>query len=268
MFLRRTTNYLPWKILFETEQENPFHSRHTLAWFTLSSMFNHSCLPNCLWYLIGDYLFLYVISNVKQDEQLTISYCPLGISSLVERRNRLREYRIHCCQCELCHYDRRNENEYENDLKIFRNYRALARQKNLTEEKQEKYHQQLKEQFEYLQKKYSDRPQGFIQELLDFEKDKDFLQYLTTVCRIDLPNLTNPLFLFGKQMNSLIDYLEKSSSPSEDESIEQWQLLLDYLYEIYTFQSLSSSNEIFFDQKQLFTQLFQSQSYFLEENKF
>jgi hypothetical protein len=188
-------------------------------------MFNHSCLPNCLWYLIGDYLFIYVCSsNIRQGDELTISYCPLWISSLTERSSQLKQFGIHSCRCLLCLYDGSNMPQYEIELKKFFNLRALARQKNLSCEKRFDYVEKLKRIYEFLTKKFRQRPIGFLTEFVDLEyishyfqhennqhhiqqfleeRQLSFLQRLSRVCRFtikDLPKIFNPMVLFGTHM--------------------------------------------------------------------
>ncbi len=189
-------------------------------------MFNHSCLPNCLWYLIGDCLFIYICaSNIRQGDELTISYCPLWISSLNERTFQLRQFDIHSCRCVLCLYDRSNMPQYEIELKKFVNVRALSRQKNLSREKRFDYVKKLKCIYEFLTKKFRQRPIGFLTEFVDLEylthyfrneshnqpeieefleeREYSFLQRLSRVCRFtikDLPKVGNPIVLFGIQM--------------------------------------------------------------------
>ncbi len=195
-------------------------------------MFNHSCLPNCLWYLIGDCLFIYVCaSNIRQGDELTISYCPLWISSLNERTFHLRQFGIMSCRCLLCSYDRSNMPQYEIELKKFSNLRALSRQKNLSCNQRFDYVQKLKRIYEFITKKYRQRPIGFITEFVDLEylshyfqndrqetkptddkkneiqefldeRELSFLQRLSRVCRFtikDLPKVGNPIVLFGAQ---------------------------------------------------------------------
>jgi len=256
-------------------------------------MFNHSCLPNCLWYLIGDYLFIYVCaSNVRQGDELTISYCPLWISSINERTNQLRQYDITSCQCLLCLYDRSLINEYENELKKFTNIRALARQKNISNSNRFNYLQQLKSQYEILIDKFQERPIGFINEFIDLEyishyfqhetneneikqflnnQQNSFLERLSNICDLTLPKISNPILLFGPQIQLLIYHFENFYSSD----LQQWNSLLEYLYEIYTFKCHSSSNDIqktLKDHKQLFTNLFQTQTFLqhpfiINENK-
>ena len=182
-------------------------------------MFNHSCLPNCLWYLIGDYLFIYVCSSkVRQGDELTISYCPLWISSVNQRTNQLHQYGITSCQCLLCLYDRSVINEYEKELRKFSNIRSLIRQTNASNMNCLNYLQKLKRQYEVLINKFSDRPIGFINEFIDFEymlsdfqyqddlndmkqflieEKKSFLKRLSNICGATLPEISNPILLFG-----------------------------------------------------------------------
>jgi hypothetical protein len=245
-------------------------------------MFNHSCLPNCLWYLIGDYLFIYVCgANVREGDELTISYCPLWISSINERTNQLRQYDITSCQCLLCLYDRSLINEYENELKKFTNIRALARQQNISNSNRFNYLQQLKSQYEILIDKFQERPIGFINEFIDLEyishyfqhenneneikqflnnQQNSFLERLSNICDLTLSKISNPILLFGPQIQLLIYHFENFYSSD----LQQWTPLLEYLYEIYTFKCHSSSNDIqktLKDHKQLFTNLFQTQTF-------
>ena len=184
-------------------------------------MFNHSCFPNCLWYLIGDYLFIYICaSNIRQGDELTISYCPLWISSLNERSFHLRQFGIRTCRCLLCSYDRTNMPQYENELKKFSNLRALVRQKNLSREKRFDYLRKLKRIYDFLSKQFRQRPIGFLTEFVDLEyishyfrddhqfeiqefceeRQISFLSRLLRVCRFTIKDLPNPIVLFGVQM--------------------------------------------------------------------
>lgn len=248
-------------------------------------MFNHSCLPNCLWYLIGDYLFIYVCgTNVRKNDELTISYCPLWISSIIERTNLLRQYDINSCQCLLCLYDRSVLDEYENELKKFSNLRALARQKNILNSSRLNYLQELKNQYEFLIAKFQDRPISFINEFIDFEtilsefqnenemkeffsdQQNSFLQRLTKLCCSTLPNISNPILLFGTQIQLLLDHLQHFSSSN----LKQWNHLLEYLYDVYTFKCYSSSthsSRTLKDYGQFFTNLFQTQTFIINKKK-
>ncbi|CAF3873664.1 unnamed protein product [Rotaria sordida] len=286
------TSHIPWRILFETQQQNPFRSKSTLGWYPLGSMFNHSCLPNCLWYLIGDNLFIYVCaSNIRQGDELTISYCPLWISSLNQRTFQLRQFGITSCRCLLCSYDRSNMPQYEIELKKFSNLRALSRQKNLSCSKRFNYIEKLNHIYEFITKKFRQRSIGFINEFIDLEsiskyiqyennndiinEDKiqtflneqqlSFLQRLSRVCRLtikDLPKIGNPIFLFGTQIELLIHHLEHCHTHVHTCDLKQWNRLLECLYEIFTFKchvSTSNMQKTLNDHKQLFTNLLQTQ---------
>jgi hypothetical protein len=88
-------------------------------------------------------------------------------------------------------------------------------------------------------------------------QQNSFLERLSTICGITLPNISNPIFLFGSQMQLLLHHLDHFPS-------SEWNHLLGYLYEIYTFKCYSSSNDlqkIRKDHKQLFTNLFQTQTF-------
>ena len=212
---------IPWRVLFETEQENPFHSKSNLSWFPLGSMVNHSCLPNCQWYCLGDYLFIYVCSStVRSGDPLTISYCPLWIASANERAQHLRALGIPLCHCPLCSFDRSAGEDYERQLKIFANLRALARQK----KQRAKYVVKLKEQYQLLMEQFADRPVPFPREFLEtetlardffdknqeknvqnwaLEQQRTFLDRFALACRFqiqDLPRIAHPMFVLGSHM--------------------------------------------------------------------
>ncbi|CAF0848954.1 unnamed protein product [Adineta steineri] len=285
---------IPWRILFETQKQNPFSSKSTLGWYQIGSMFNHSCLPKCLWYLIGDFLFIYVCaSNIRQGDELTISYCPLWISSINERTYYLRQFGINSCRCLLCSYDRSNMPQYEIELKKFSNLRALSRQKNLSYMQRFNYIQKLKLIYEFLIKKFRQRPIGFITEFIDLEylthycqqqyrdtnnneleiqkffdeRELSFLERLSRVCHFtikDLPQIDNPIVLFGTQMQLLVYYLEHCYTRVHTCDLKQWNRLLECLYEIYTFKCHSSATDMqktLNDHEQLFTNLLQTQTF-------
>jgi hypothetical protein len=115
--------------------------------------------------------------------------------------------------------------QYEIELKKFVNVRALSRQKNLSREKRFDYVKKLKCIYEFLTKKFRQRPIGFLTEFVDLEylthyfrneshnqpeieefleeREYSFLQRLSRVCRFtikDLPKVGNPIVLFGIQM--------------------------------------------------------------------
>ncbi|CAF1570952.1 unnamed protein product [Adineta ricciae] len=289
-FLKRIpppSSHIPWRVLFETQKQNPFSSKSTHAWYPLGSMFNHSCLPNCLWYLIGDYLFIYVCSsNIRLGDELTISYCPLWTSSLNDRAHYLRQYGIPSCRCLLCSYDRSNMPQYEIELKKFYNLRALARQKNLSVQELFDYAQKLNRIYEFLMKKFRQRPIGFINEFVDFvrilqnfpnnqsneiqqffqEHHASFLEQLSRVCRFtskDPPQIGNPVVLFGTQMLALVRHIQTACSRISSPDFSQWNLLLECLYKVFTFKCHSSTGGLqktLDDHERLFINLFETQT--------
>jgi hypothetical protein len=126
--------------------------------------------------------------------------------------------------------------QYEIELKKFVNVRALSRQKNLSREKRFDYVKKLKCIYEFLTKKFRQRPIGFLTEFIDLEyltnyfrgespnqpeieefleeREYSFLQRLSRVCRFtikDLPKVGNPIVLFGIQMQVCFNK-EKSNS--------------------------------------------------------
>ena len=222
---RSAPRAIPWRVLFETQQANPFQSKSHLGWFPLGSMFNHSCLPNCQWYCLGDYLFIYISSStVRSGDPLTLSYCPLWIASVNERADQLRAFGIPSCQCTLCSYDRAFGDEYERQLKSFANLRALARQKSLPNAVRWKYVKELKAQYQVLMEQCADRPVAFPREFLEIEtlsqrfldkneektiqqwateQHRTFLERFAAACRFhiqDLPHIPHPQFLLGSHM--------------------------------------------------------------------
>lgn len=198
-------------------------------------MFNHACLPNCLWYIIDDYLFIYVgATQIEVGQELTISYCPLWLASLQERTHHLRGFGIDCCQCVLCLYDRQQGEDYEQQLKTFAHHRSLLRQKSGF------LSIRLSDQYRILNQQFSDRPIGFLRELADLESlesQASFLDQLAVACRfnVDDPHsITNLLFLFGPHLQVLIDHLRHHHS-SED--VDMWRSRLDDFYGIMTCNS-------------------------------
>ncbi|CAF4510912.1 unnamed protein product, partial [Rotaria socialis] len=99
------------------------------------------------------------------------------------------------------------------------------------------------------------------------EQESSFLQRLSRVCRLtikDLPKIGNPMSLFGTHMQLLAYHLERSSTREHTRELEQWNRLLECLYEIYTFKchtSTSNMKKILNDHDQLFTCLLQTQTF-------
>ena len=68
-------------------------------WF-YSSLINHSCLPNCDYIGIGDFIFIVSIEDIPKGDELTISYVPNDIE-YSERIEKLKKWGFKC-QCKLC----------------------------------------------------------------------------------------------------------------------------------------------------------------------
>ena len=68
-------------------------------WF-YSSLINHSCLPNCDYIGIGDFIFIVSIEDIPKGDELTISYVPNDIE-YSERIEKLKNLDFKC-QCKLC----------------------------------------------------------------------------------------------------------------------------------------------------------------------
>ena len=69
------------------------------------SLFNHSCAPNCAFFVIGDFCFVTTTRDIKPNEELTVPYCS-GHLTYTERQHALltRLDKGFCCQCERCAY--------------------------------------------------------------------------------------------------------------------------------------------------------------------
>ena len=225
---------MPWSLLFKAQQQNPFQSKITIGLYPNGSMFNHSCLPNSLWFISDKYLFIFVgQSGIKIGDELTISYCPLWISSVEERSSRLKEFRIEKCQCKLCSYDRLDMNKYEQQLEMFWRFSQKAKKKGLSPEKRFDYVRRLLFIYGYLSNKYSQRSVGFIKEFIELEslaksfkydsnnqrqmffreRQRSFLQRFLNLTRFvtwNPPEKNNWILLFGRHLP--VSSIEKPNS--------------------------------------------------------
>jgi len=69
--------------------------------YPLASLFNHSCEPNCIATFRGKRLFIRTIRSVRAYEELTLSYCDVGLPTPV-RLQTLREGYFFTCRCRRC----------------------------------------------------------------------------------------------------------------------------------------------------------------------
>lgn len=78
------------------------------AWFPVSGLINHSCLPNAEWATLEDNMVILAIRPIESGEHITISYCPpltTWKSMPVFHEDRQRQVYEHCafkCECKLC----------------------------------------------------------------------------------------------------------------------------------------------------------------------
>jgi hypothetical protein len=76
-------------------------------WF-LPSFFNHSCVANCKWTLIGDQIFVRTLTEVQPGEELTIAYTPTLSHSFAVRQAELMQSWRFRCTCALCMLSQRD----------------------------------------------------------------------------------------------------------------------------------------------------------------
>ena len=83
------------------------------AWsglFINGSAFNHSCVANTYWKVIGDTLVVRARTQIKKGKEVYLSYVPLaGMSRLMTGDCIERHFGYNGCPCTLCAEDRRDE---------------------------------------------------------------------------------------------------------------------------------------------------------------
>jgi hypothetical protein len=79
------------------------------AVFFAPSFINHSCVPNATYYTIGDMMFVRANRDIEEGEELTIHYLYVEESDEKERNETLQRVWEFTCHCELCEYERENE---------------------------------------------------------------------------------------------------------------------------------------------------------------
>ena len=79
------------------------------ALFFAPSFFNHSCVPNATYFTIGDMMFVKTNRDVEEGEELMIHYLYVEKLNEKERNETLQRVWEFTCQCELCEWERENE---------------------------------------------------------------------------------------------------------------------------------------------------------------
>ena len=69
--------------------------------YEIPSLLNHSCAPNCVAIFNGTKLFVHATENIKQDDELTISYTELLCPSY-KRKEELNSRYSFDCKCLKC----------------------------------------------------------------------------------------------------------------------------------------------------------------------
>lgn len=73
--------------------------------FYSAAFINHSCMPNCGRFFIGDFMFTYALSKLQAGDELSLEYWS-GLSSPTLRQKNARKYKF-TCGCSLCVYQRK-----------------------------------------------------------------------------------------------------------------------------------------------------------------
>ena len=80
-----------------------------------SSFFNHDCLSNSNRFTIGDYHFVFCIREIDKGEEITTKYIS-STKSYKERQQLLVENWRFNCNCQLCQYQVKKNDETYNNL--------------------------------------------------------------------------------------------------------------------------------------------------------
>eukprot|EP01119_Soliformovum_irregulare_P026074 TRINITY_DN9823_c0_g1_i1.p1 TRINITY_DN9823_c0_g1~~TRINITY_DN9823_c0_g1_i1.p1 ORF type:complete len:296 (-),score=70.38 TRINITY_DN9823_c0_g1_i1:17-904(-) len=80
--------------------------------YPLASFFNHSCAPNCVTSLDGPLLSILTFQDIKQGEELCISYIDTNLPRSSRRERLLRDFRF-LCTCQKC-LEEKDANSKEN----------------------------------------------------------------------------------------------------------------------------------------------------------
>ncbi|CAH1116603.1 unnamed protein product [Phaedon cochleariae] len=77
-----------------------------LGIYAFSSLFNHSCTPNCQYFFHGRNIVIRTTSNIEKGDECNITYCgnysPHPMKTVEERRNYLEDVFFFKCHCKAC----------------------------------------------------------------------------------------------------------------------------------------------------------------------
>jgi tetratricopeptide (TPR) repeat protein len=79
------------------------------ALFYAPSFLNHSCIPNSTYFTIGNMMFIKTNRHVEEGEELMIHYLSAEKLNEKDRNETLQRIWEFTCQCELCEWERNNE---------------------------------------------------------------------------------------------------------------------------------------------------------------
>ena len=103
--------------------------------YSLASLLNHSCRPNCVQHFSGNQITIRAIESVGVGEELTVSYIDI-VQRLGERREELMKGYLFNCECTQCmeEYDKPMElDKYSTVLREIREFRKQKQWKNILE---------------------------------------------------------------------------------------------------------------------------------------
>eukprot|EP00834_Sanchytrium_tribonematis_P004672 NODE_243_length_11887_cov_0.520699.p2 type:complete len:457 gc:universal NODE_243_length_11887_cov_0.520699:5637-4267(-) len=101
----------------------PYHPEYH-AIFSTASLLNHSCLPNCFNYFIGDIMVIRALRDIKMGESLTLKYI-LTHKPLINRQNDTAHYQF-ICLCDLCEFDHQFTLKYPQFKQMIEEYHDLS----------------------------------------------------------------------------------------------------------------------------------------------
>ena len=95
-----------------------YNQEYGVGVWGLASFFNHDCLPNSTHFSIGDFYFGYCVRDIDQGEEVTMKYVA-STKTYKERQQTLLENWRFNCQCQLCKYQlKKNDQVYNNYMEM------------------------------------------------------------------------------------------------------------------------------------------------------